>query len=231
VSQTFLIEWVGDEPREWSGQYGTFHDYKTKFADYDETVTVTKKPDSPPPKAGDQVYGHITVKEFKSKDGEDFEIHKFKSERNPDFQKLGPQSVQSNSPRASGSPPAGGQAADTPPDSAFWYAKDQRIGRQGFMQAVVASGAYTNDGPINSVDNYVAFVNKITDALIVSLDKRCPHPGAPKVVEPTPIELDTAESVQVDATNDDLMTKPPLPPRVENLQASAPVGDDDDIPF
>jgi hypothetical protein len=218
VSQTFTIEWVGDEPREWSGQYGTFYDYKTKFADYDETVTVTKKPDSPPPKAGDQVYGHITVKEFKSRDGEDFEIHKFKSERNPDFQKLGPQSVQSNSPRASGPPPAGGQAVDTPPDSAFWYAKDQRISRAGVLQAVVASGAY---GEVKDVTNYVAFVNKVTDALLASLDKRCPHPGAPKVVEPTPIELDTAESVQADGT----------PPRVENLQASAPVGDDDDIPF
>lgn len=66
-----------------------------------------------------------------------------------------------------------GGSSDTR-DEAWFYAKDMRISRAGILQAVVSGIPFK---PADDLQDYIAQVNRITDALLASLDERTPHPS------------------------------------------------------
>lgn len=66
MSQQYKVVGVGSSgenaPHEWSGQKGTFVDYKVRLEGQGNTVyTLTKKKDSQPPKVGDDFYADIDM--------------------------------------------------------------------------------------------------------------------------------------------------------------------------
>jgi hypothetical protein len=126
-------------------------------------VTLTQKPETQAPEVGQALYGDITEQQFENKaTGESFTKFKFKKQSRPDG--FTPAPANGAAPAADG----GGK------DDAWWYQKDRRISRAGVLQAVVASGMFNNETP----DVYVMSVNRITDALLASLDECAPHPSA-----------------------------------------------------
>lgn len=82
--------------------------------------------------------------------------------------------------RPKGAPSGGaqnGSQGSSGPDDAFWAAKDRRISRAGILQAVVgATHPPIGDDP-KVIATYVKDVNALTDALLASLDQRCPSPN------------------------------------------------------
>lgn len=90
MSQNYTIEHVftddngGPVVKEWSSGFGKLYQYKVKFSEFHENVNLNKKPDSPAPEVGDEVYGDITTREWTSPDGETIEFYNFKSQQRPD---------------------------------------------------------------------------------------------------------------------------------------------------
>jgi hypothetical protein len=96
VSQTFQITWVGQNPpREYNYKGKDYKEYVVALNDYAgaKTVKTSYFADEEPPRAGDEVFGHVEVREFG--EGEDaWTKHTFKRERAeqgrpPSFKKAG----------------------------------------------------------------------------------------------------------------------------------------------
>lgn len=76
MAQTFKIQAVSQQVKDWSGKFGPMKDYKVKLEGTELPVTITRKPESAPPKAGDEIYGTL---DMSGQYGP-----KFKSESKPD---------------------------------------------------------------------------------------------------------------------------------------------------
>jgi hypothetical protein len=162
MAQDYTIDWVGTQTNEWSGQHGPMIDYTVALAGEEGTVKLTQKPDTAVPVVGQQLYGYIETKHFTKHDGESFEVRKFTKEQRPDGHRA----------PSSAAPASNGQSPE------FWAAKDARIGRQGFMQAVVNSGVSNELLPQDGgLGLYIKAIEKLTDALTESLDKATPSPN------------------------------------------------------
>lgn len=61
MAQTMKIQAVGKQTKPWNGKYGGMVDYKVKFEDSDNVVTLTRKADSKAPVAGEEVYGTVDM--------------------------------------------------------------------------------------------------------------------------------------------------------------------------
>lgn len=67
MSETYKIEAVDTDVRNWSSQYGEFSTYTVKLNGVNEAVQLNKKSSSPAPEVGDEVYGDITDSQFGKK--------------------------------------------------------------------------------------------------------------------------------------------------------------------
>jgi hypothetical protein len=174
---TYEILHVGDDVREWTAKQGpaagqTFKSYavRAKCPDgMERNFEVSRKPDSPPPPLG------AVEAEVKPSQG-DF----------PDKLKL------SFSGRQNGSGGSSRSGNDLPPE--FWEARDKRLARAGMLQAVVSNPGIWSEST-GSIAEYVAFVNKLTDALLASLDERAPSPNASQDGGANPPSLPASSSL------------------------------------
>jgi hypothetical protein len=226
MSQTFQITWVGDRTRDWETDKGQFTEYKVALAGYDpsendpeagKTVAWSRRKDAQAPRPGDEVFGHVEAKQYDWGTKYVFKTDQAQSGGPPpSFKKAGANGAGA---------PANQNAVQ---DSDWWYAKDRRISRAGVLQAVVASEGLSLKQALaeDQLDFYVAAVNRVTDALLASLDERTPHPSAPKEEDMTVAQPPAYEDVtpsRADAVR----------AATDKVKTSAPsgVGDDDDIPF
>lgn len=116
---------------------------------------------------------------------------------------------------------AGRGPGPAPKDDAFWAQKDQRIARAGVLQAVV-SGPLGNRKDEETLAAWVERINRLTDALLKSLDEATPHPSggvsassdSPAPAASPPPEVSEAEAAQ-------LLAEEP----------QAPITDDSEVPF
>lgn len=61
MAQSYKIAAVSPKQDHWSGQYGDMVTYYIRLeGEGDEAVAINKKPDSPAPQDGDELYGDIT---------------------------------------------------------------------------------------------------------------------------------------------------------------------------
>ena len=60
MSQTYTVLNVVGDPREWEGRYGKNLSYTVALKDVDGVVELSQKPETPAPKAGDELTGEIT---------------------------------------------------------------------------------------------------------------------------------------------------------------------------
>ena len=234
MSQEYTVAWVGDKTRPWQGQKGSFIDYQIALEGRDGTLKLTQVPDTPAPQKGQSLYGSIlTETKTNHQTGEDFELVKFKKEQRPDASH-GP----TDRPRSSVDerreqmgvrrPDSRPQWGDDKPSAEFWAQKDKRIARAGIVQAVVASGRFNGEP---QSDIYLREVNRLSDALLASLDEVAPHPGD----NPSPV---AGEATSGNGGQGRPVAQPPEPATVldytgDGDPATAAVGPDDseDIPF
>lgn len=61
MAQTFKVTALSPKTKQWKGNYGPMVDYYVKLEGVDAPVIVTKKPDSRPPAAGDELFGTLDM--------------------------------------------------------------------------------------------------------------------------------------------------------------------------
>jgi hypothetical protein len=123
VSQTFQITWVGQNPpREYNYKGKDYKEYVVALDGYAgaKTVKTSYFADEEPPRAGDEVFGHVEVREFG--EGEDaWTKHTFKRER-----------------AEQGRPPSFKKAVNGA--GAEYEDRGDRISYQGLLQACIIRG-------------------------------------------------------------------------------------------
>lgn len=67
MKQDYTIKAVKPTPKEWQSQYGPMLTWLIQVEGNGEPVQLNKKADSPQPKPGDRIYGHIEDTEYGQK--------------------------------------------------------------------------------------------------------------------------------------------------------------------
>lgn len=67
MSETYKVSAVNPETKQWQSQYGAMVTYTVMFEGRETPIEMNKKPDSPAPRAGDEVFGDINRTEYGDK--------------------------------------------------------------------------------------------------------------------------------------------------------------------
>lgn len=67
MAETYVIKQVREKPKEWDSAYGPMLTYLIQVEGNGEPVSINKKPESPAPQIGDELYGTIEETKFGQK--------------------------------------------------------------------------------------------------------------------------------------------------------------------
>lgn len=67
MPEAYKVTAVKPEPKQWSGAYGPMLTYEVMLEGHEVPVEVNKKPESPAPQKGDELYGDINRTEYGDK--------------------------------------------------------------------------------------------------------------------------------------------------------------------
>lgn len=67
MAQSYRVVAVSSTVKEWAGNYGPMKTYRLKLEGLEDVVELNKKPESPAPKQGDELFGTVEDSEFGKK--------------------------------------------------------------------------------------------------------------------------------------------------------------------